>query len=307
MKPCLARILCLSVWAGSAWAKSPTLPGQPSLPVIREGPSIELLTAPAPMPVTVDVPELTIVGTPETRDVVIEVPDFSIVGKPDRIELVVDVPGMVIIGRPDRVALDVVVPELTIVGRPEKVDVVVDVPDLVIVGRTECEDETVAVNLECETPDRELTGAKPSTQPVTLLAFPEPPDTNKDDDKASTKTWCTGAYTAHFSQGLATAQGVAMPVGQFTTVPAYIEVENCGAQMTATIGGIPVPMAFDDGSQTYSGVLSGMGDGVNRRLVLACDKDFQMRGQLVAQDPNLRIARAAWLIRKEAPEEITCN
>ncbi len=228
----------------------------------------------------------------------IDVPAMIVIGKPPPEELVIAVPPLVVIGKPPPRELVVSVPPLVIIGKPEPRQMAIDVPEMVILGRPDCEDEPSDV--ECnEAQNQDVIGLETGMTPETADVGPA--------ETAPPWLWCNGDYSAHFSAGLATAQGVAVPVGQFNTAPSSVETKDCGARMTVTIGGMPVDMAFDEESQLYSGVLKGMGDGVNRRLILTCDEDFQMRGQLVAQDPDLQIARAVWLIRKGDPQEMICN
>lgn len=238
----------------------------------------------------------------------IDVPAMTVIGKPPPKELVIAVPPLTIIGKPPPRELVYSVPPLVIIGKPEPRQMTIEVPEMVILGRPDCEDEPGGVACG-EAQNQEVTGLAVDTGAVTVPAVPAAPGTADAGtaETASPRLWCSGAYSAHFSAGLATAQGVAVPVGQFNTAPATVKARDCGARMTVTIGGMPVNMKFDEEEKSYSGALNGMGDGVKRLLILTCDEDFQMRGQLVAQDPDLKIARAVWLIRKEDPQEMICN
>ena len=120
-------------------------------------------------------------------------------------------------------------------------------------------------------------------------------------------TVCGGAYVAHVGLGISDALGVAMPFGQTSQRPAQVTDIGCGAGLEVVLDGVALTLTRVDPNETrYSGQLPSMGDGATRTVTLSCDADFALRGQLVAQDPNLRIERAMWLLPVDASNPKTC-
>lgn len=113
---------------------------------------------------------------------------------------------------------------------------------------------------------------------------------------------CNGTYAVHSGQPMAQAQGLTMPVGQPLDTGAQVQMGQCGREMVLTIQGRPVVLnqsAMD--AAIWSGAIE-MGDGVARDVTLRLGADRNLRGALVAQDPNLRVNRPLWVIL-QTPEE----
>ncbi|GLO69694.1 hypothetical protein MACH17_12110 [Phaeobacter inhibens] len=210
-------------------------------------------------------------------DITVDVPDFVIIGAPDQIDIVIDVPDFVIIGAPDPIEITINVPALTVVGRFDEPDdetqndVGIQSADATALNTSSAEGGNDTLNQEATDPD-----------PTVMPAL------------------CHGDYTAFFGQGIGTAVGFEMPFGQFLTVPAQIDVVNCAETLNATIQGQPIALTFSPETALYSGSID-LGDGAQRMLVLSCDEDQNLRGQLTAADADLSIERPVWMIQETAP------
>lgn len=107
---------------------------------------------------------------------------------------------------------------------------------------------------------------------------------------------CNGTYAVHSGQPMAQATGLTMPVGQPIDADASLQMGQCGREMVVTIQGLSVVLnqsVMDD--STWSGAMN-MGDGVARDLTLSIGADRNLRGALVAQDPNLKVTRPIWML-----------
>ena len=107
---------------------------------------------------------------------------------------------------------------------------------------------------------------------------------------------CNGTYAVHSGQPTAKATGLTMPVGQPVDADASLQMGQCGREMVVTIQGMSVVLnksVMND--STWSGAIN-MGDGVARDLTLSIGADRNLRGALVAQDPNLKITRPIWML-----------
>lgn len=246
---------------------------QINLPELITGGMLDPNMSSGTQDIPINVPELSAGGTPPSKDITVNVSDLVIMGAPDPIDIVIDVPDLVIIGVPDSIKMTINVPALTIVGR-------FDEPD------DETRNDTGTQSTDATTPTPQGTGNADTTLPP--LA------------KAPEAILCYGDYTAYFGQGIGTAVGFQMPFGQFQSAPAQIDVVNCGGALSATIQGQAIALTLSRDRALYSGSIN-LGDGAQRTLVLSCDEDQNLRGQLVAADANLSIERPVWMIRDAAP------
>ncbi|UWR43621.1 hypothetical protein [Phaeobacter inhibens] len=233
----------------------------------------------------IDVPELTTGGQPDTEsdtqsakeELPNYVPGLSADPIAPPIDITVDVPDFVIIGAPDPIEITINVPALTVVGRFDEPDdetqndVGIQSADATALNTSSAEGGNDTLNQEATDPD-----------PTVMPAL------------------CHGDYTAFFGQGIGTAVGFEMPFGQFLTVPAQIDVVNCAETLNATIQGQPIALTFSPETALYSGSID-LGDGAQRMLVLSCDEDQNLRGQLTAADADLSIERPVWMIQETAP------
>lgn len=246
-----------------------------NLPELTTGATLAPNTPSGQEGIPIHVPELSAGAPTPSKDITLNVPDLVIMGAPEPIDIVIDVPDLVILGVPDPIEIIITVPALTIVGRlDEPGDETQDDIGIQSTGAT-------ALNPSPEggLDDTLIPG---QTEPTAMPVL------------------CHGDYTAHFGLGMGTAVGFAMPFGQFRSAPAQIDVVNCGDALNATIQGQPVALTFSRETALYSGSIN-LGDGAQRRLVLNCDEDQNLRGHLTAADANLSIERPVWMIQDAAP------
>lgn len=249
----------------------------------------------------ITLPDLIVVGKPEPEELAIDLPDFIVVGRPEPKDIVIDIPAFTILGKPEPEELTVSLPAFVIFGKPEREEVIIDVPEFVVIGRPEDEDdERLEEGLAKTRTERQ--NPQPPEQGTAIQQDPA-----REVNDAVRGFRCHGSYTAHIGKGLATAQGLAMPVGQTMTRPAQVDAMDCGDSITVTIDGMRIPMKLDKETKVYSGSLPSQGDGANRGLSLSCDDDSHLRGHLVASDANLRIARPVWLMHDSEPVELQCK
>ncbi|UWR80519.1 hypothetical protein K4K97_00840 [Phaeobacter inhibens] len=269
----------------------------------------------------IDVPELTTGGQPDTdsdtqsakeelpnyvpglsadpiappTDITVDVPDFVIIGAPDQIDIVIDVPDFVIIGAPDPIGIVIDVPEFVIIGAPDPIEITINVPALTVVGRFDEPDDETQNDVGIQSADATALNTSSAEGGNDTLN-----QETTDPNPTAMPALCHGDYTAFFGQGIGTAVGFEMPFGQFLTVPAQIDVVNCAETLNATIQGQPIALTFSPETALYSGSID-LGDGAQRMLVLSCDEDQNLRGQLTAADADLSIERPVWMIQETAP------
>ncbi len=227
--------------------------------------------------VPVNVPELTAGSSALGKDISINVPDLIIIGTPEPIDVVIDVP------------------DLVIVGLPAPIEITIDVPDLIIVGRPKDAPDDLSSRAQTVTPD-EITADQPDT--------PSVPGPDTDPGPPALAQWCVGAFDAHIGQGMGTAVGFAMPFGNYMVSDGLVTAQDCRNTLAFNVQGQTVLLRQEDTPRSYTGSID-FGDGAVRRLVLQCDEDLNLRGQLVTADQNLRIERPVWLIRKpQSPADL---
>lgn len=173
------------------------------------------------------------------------------------------------------------VPQL---ARGQVDDLASDMPAPSTVGTTECNEDNP---LDCD----------PTFTPKDKLASPKQvPSIDGDEALFLNEDWCHGTYTSHFGRGTGTAVGFAMPFGQNLVAPAEVNVLACAQGLAVTVQGQSLTLSRMANTRQYSGTMN-LGDGPLRTLLLTCDTDLNLRGQLVTADANLSIERPVWMLR----------
>ncbi len=113
---------------------------------------------------------------------------------------------------------------------------------------------------------------------------------------------CSGGYDIYSSGASATAGAMTIPVGTPVQSNAQIAMGQCGREMVLEAQGMSMVLYQDVmDERSYTGSLQA-GDGVDREVTLRVGEDRNLRGAIVAKDPNMSVTRPLWFMLTDPQE-----